>query len=231
MPSNSTWFRAGAALVLACGSLSSLASAEGPDIRQAMEAILPPPVAAAPADDRCSAGKVWEPTLNQCVKARAGDTRAPNVELTRRAKAAAQEESKRVVSKARAKRAATGYDGTCQTADAAAPNEINLCLTFATGSAVLGTAQKQSLHEAAAAFLDNGNAVVLTIIGHTDITGSREANMELSRQRAQAAVDYLANDCNVPRSRMRAEGVGPDRPLTAAGDKEADRRITLAVGG
>jgi outer membrane protein OmpA-like peptidoglycan-associated protein len=52
----------------------------------------------------------------------------------------------------------------------------------------------------AAALLSLYPNVTLTVVGHTDNVGSDEYNLELSRQRAQAVVEYIS-----------AKGISPDR--------------------
>ena len=51
------------------------------------------------------------------------------------------------------------------------------------------------------------------IEGHTDNVGSREANLALSQQRAEAVVSYLASQYNVGPARLEAVGMGQERPL------------------
>jgi outer membrane protein OmpA-like peptidoglycan-associated protein len=71
--------------------------------------------------------------------------------------------------------------------------------------------------------------VRLEVQGHTDITGSRESNIELSQRRAQAVVDYFAEQGIEP-ARLTARGYGPDRPRhdneTREG-RQRNRRIEL----
>ena len=54
---------------------------------------------------------------------------------------------------------------------------------------------------------------VVDIEGNTDSSGSREMNMTLSKQRADAVKDYLVAKYHFPPDRMRTIGNGPDRPL------------------
>lgn len=72
----------------------------------------------------------------------------------------------------------------------------------------------------------------LEVAGHTDNVGAREANMTLSRARADAVANYLAAQ-GVSRSRLTARGYGPDSPRisndTEAG-RAANRRIEFYVG-
>ncbi|MGO9270805.1 MAG: phosphate ABC transporter substrate-binding/OmpA family protein [Terriglobia bacterium] len=76
-----------------------------------------------------------------------------------------------------------------------------------------------------------GNTVV-DIEGNSDSTGSRELNMDLSRQRAEAVKSYLMEKYGYPASRMRTKGNGPDNPVdsndTPEG-REKNRRTDIKV--
>jgi outer membrane protein OmpA-like peptidoglycan-associated protein len=76
-----------------------------------------------------------------------------------------------------------------------------------------------------------GNTVV-DIEGNTDSTGSREYNVALSRQRAEAVKSYLVGKFSFPASRMRTLGNGPDRPMetnTTPEGREKNRRTDIKV--
>ncbi|HJV66031.1 MAG TPA: OmpA family protein [Geomonas sp.] len=70
------------------------------------------------------------------------------------------------------------------------------------------------------------------IEGHTDNVGTAEHNMDLSQRRAQAVVDYLADNFGIDRSRLTAKGYGMSRPVadnsTEAG-KQKNRRIEAII--
>ena len=61
------------------------------------------------------------------------------------------------------------------------------------------------------------------ISGHTDAVGSRDQNLELSRRRAQAVVDYLASK-GADASRFEVQGYGFDRPLPGFTPKASENR-------
>jgi len=73
---------------------------------------------------------------------------------------------------------------------------------------------------------------VVDIEGNTDSTGSRDLNMTLSKQRADAVKNYLVEKFHFPSNRMRTMGNGPDRPLadndTPEG-REKNRRTDIKV--
>jgi len=70
------------------------------------------------------------------------------------------------------------------------------------------------------------------IDGNTDSTGSRELNMDLSKQRADTVKDYLAKKYGFPTQRMRTAGNGPDKPVDSNGTpdgREKNRRTDIRV--
>jgi OOP family OmpA-OmpF porin len=73
---------------------------------------------------------------------------------------------------------------------------------------------------------------VVDIEGNTDSTGSREYNLELSHQRADAVRDYLIQRYGFPSARLRTAGNGPDKPLATNGTaegREKNRRTDIKV--
>jgi len=73
---------------------------------------------------------------------------------------------------------------------------------------------------------------VVDIEGNTDATGSREHNMELSRERADAVKHYLMEKHGYPASRMRIAGNGPDKPMDSNATpegREKNRRTDIKV--
>ena len=57
-----------------------------------------------------------------------------------------------------------------------------------------------------------GNARI-RVEGNTDYTGSRETNLRLSKERAQAVASYLQNQYNIDKDRFIIVGNGPDKPV------------------
>jgi len=70
------------------------------------------------------------------------------------------------------------------------------------------------------------------IVGHTDMTGKLDYNLELSRKRAEAVVRYLIDRYGLASNRLRSQGVGPLCPVatnaTDAGRK-LNRRVELVA--
>ncbi len=72
----------------------------------------------------------------------------------------------------------------------------------------------------------------ITIIGHTDSSGSAAANNALSRERAQSTRDYLIAR-GVAITRLQTEGRGSSAPLphhSTPDGREKNRRVTLDIG-
>jgi outer membrane protein OmpA-like peptidoglycan-associated protein len=66
------------------------------------------------------------------------------------------------------------------------------------------------------------------IVGHTDGKGSREYNLKLSQQRADAIRDALVNPFGVPPSRIEAVGLGEEQLLKpTAPEASENRRVQL----
>lgn len=62
--------------------------------------------------------------------------------------------------------------------------------------------------------------IKLEISGHTDDTGTRERNIELSKERAEAVKKYFV-DAGIDEGRLSTRGAGPDEPLDTADTDEA----------
>ncbi|MCA8885811.1 MAG: OmpA family protein [Hyphomonadaceae bacterium] len=103
-------------------------------------------------------------------------------------------------------------------------------ITFAEGSAALAPGSRDILNALASVAL-RCDRFSIEVAGHTDNTGDRASNMDLSRRRADTVASYLAGQ-GVARTRLTAHGYGPDRPrssnATPAG-QAANRRIEFYV--
>jgi outer membrane protein OmpA-like peptidoglycan-associated protein len=58
------------------------------------------------------------------------------------------------------------------------------------------------------------------IIGHTDNVGSREYNIELSRRRAKAIVEFFVDTYGLSRNQFVFDGKGPDQPIATNSTEE-----------
>jgi len=71
----------------------------------------------------------------------------------------------------------------------------------------------------------------ILVEGHTDSTGTRDFNMDLSRRRSQSVANLLAGH-QVMVSRITQMGYGPDQPVatnTTAIGRSQNRRVDLAI--
>jgi outer membrane protein OmpA-like peptidoglycan-associated protein len=83
-------------------------------------------------------------------------------------------------------------------------------IRFRVNSAELNQSSKEVVDKMVAA-LKALPHVKVEVQGHTDISGTREWNMELSQMRAQSVVDYMI-ESGIDPSRLIAKGYGPDQP-------------------
>lgn len=105
-------------------------------------------------------------------------------------------------------------------------------INFTTGSAAIDPSSREILDALASVAL-RCDRFSIEVAGHTDTQGARAANMELSRQRADAVAAYLASQ-GVARERLIARGYGPDRPRADNADeagRAVNRRIEFDVSG
>ncbi len=101
---------------------------------------------------------------------------------------------------------------------------------FAVGKSDLKPGAARTLDKLVAAMRRDPDMAV-TIEGHTDSTGKRAYNVELSKRRANAVRSYLTSK-RVAAQRIKASGRGPDFPVatnaTAAG-RQQNRRVEVIV--
>jgi OOP family OmpA-OmpF porin len=102
---------------------------------------------------------------------------------------------------------------------------VSLTVEFATGSAELTPQATQVLDRLGKALSDKTLASYrFRIEGHTDTVGARSYNKELSDRRAEALVDYLADNFHVERGHMQAIGMGVDGLLIPTPDQTSEPR-------
>lgn len=103
-------------------------------------------------------------------------------------------------------------------------------LEFETNKAIIKNSSHQTLDELALVLKSN-KTWKLRITGHTDNVGNAQANKELSRRRAEAVRDYLANQ-GVNITRFLVSWKGEEEPVadnnTAAG-RQKNRRVELEI--
>lgn len=102
---------------------------------------------------------------------------------------------------------------------------------FDTDKAILKPDSKPAL-EQTAKLLKDRPALKLFVVGHTDMQGDFNHNLELSRQRARAVVQALVQDYAIAANRLEGHGVGPLAPQASnASDagRAANRRVVLVA--
>ena len=112
----------------------------------------------------------------------------------------------------------------------AAAGRADLRVSFVTGSTELTDAGRRSADTFIAALSSPSLAgKKFRIEGHTDSVGSRDFNVDLSKRRAQAVVDYLAAK-GADRSRFAVTGYGFDKPIAGLdASAGANRRVEVVL--
>ena len=102
---------------------------------------------------------------------------------------------------------------------------------FASNESTLLPAAMVKLNEVADALIKGNPDSNITVEGHTDSQGQRNSNMELAQKRANSVRDQLVAR-GVASDRIKAVGIGPDRPVadnkTAEG-RANNRRVEIIV--
>lgn len=93
-------------------------------------------------------------------------------------------------------------------------------ITFNTSSSDVSSSFYNPLNQVAASLKQYDQSTV-EIVGHTDSTGARQRNLDLSQLRANSVGSYLISQ-GVAGTRIVSRGVGPDQPI-ASNSSEAGR--------
>ena len=108
----------------------------------------------------------------------------------------------------------------------------SVAVTFRTNSAVLSPEAKTQLDELAAKTA-GARAFMIEVAGHTDSTGSDTKNFRLSRERADAVVQYLAVQHKIPLRRfVTPMGYGKTESVaenTTATGRQQNRRVEVKM--
>ncbi len=100
---------------------------------------------------------------------------------------------------------------------------------FDTGKSEIKPESEKAMGEIAK-LLKSDAGLKVYVVGHTDNAGGLEANMELSRERADAVVQALVRNHGVIASRLSAYGDGPYAPVASNDSEEGrakNRRVEL----
>ena len=101
-------------------------------------------------------------------------------------------------------------------------------VNFESGKAILTQDSYEAL-DAVVKSLKDWPEVKIEIHGHSDNTGGRAMNIQLSKDRANAVMKYFI-DKGIPANRLRAAGFGPDKPIadnSTPSGREQNRRVEL----
>lgn len=104
-------------------------------------------------------------------------------------------------------------------------------LTFQTGASTLSGTEYESL-SSLGAFLQENPTRRVVLVGHTDAEGSLEANIGLSRARANAVRQFLIDELGVGADQMQAEGIGflaPRSSNATPEGRDANRRVEVVL--
>ena len=108
----------------------------------------------------------------------------------------------------------------------------NVAVTFRVNSAVLSPEAKRQLDDLAAK-TSNARAFMIEVSGHTDSTGSEARNFRLSRERAEAVVQYLSVNHKIPQRRfVTPMGYGKTEAVadnTTAAGRAQNRRVEVKI--
>ena len=95
----------------------------------------------------------------------------------------------------------------------------------------IGKALKNLLDGGKDISIEKRGLPVFEVAGHTDIRGTDEYNFGLAKRRANAVVNYLANNFGIPRDNLTPKGYGERVPLCTEGNNDAchglNRRVEI----
>lgn len=104
-------------------------------------------------------------------------------------------------------------------------------ILFDTNKSEVKPASQDSLVQIGALMKQNP-ALKLHVVGHTDNVGAFDANLGLSKRRAEAVTAALVKDFNVARERLTANGVASLAPVQSNADEAGrakNRRVELVL--
>jgi outer membrane protein OmpA-like peptidoglycan-associated protein len=103
---------------------------------------------------------------------------------------------------------------------------------FDSGTSLLSASSAGVLDQMARAILTGPRTATYEVQGHTDTTGDSDANLNMSRQRAEAVLSALV-ERGVPAGQLEAVGYGATRllvdPETTDADRAANRRVVVVA--
>jgi outer membrane protein OmpA-like peptidoglycan-associated protein len=106
-------------------------------------------------------------------------------------------------------------------------------ISFGVGSSSLKPGQDGLVDKIVAA-IQMFPAAEVRVEGHTDDTGSHDANLRLSRRRAETVARLLEQKLGRDEGNLTTEGFGPDKPIALNSTPEGramNRRIDVVIAG
>jgi outer membrane protein OmpA-like peptidoglycan-associated protein len=102
---------------------------------------------------------------------------------------------------------------------------------FDTASATLKPESAAAIQEVAK-MLKAEPGLKVYIVGHTDTVGNVDANLKLSRDRAESVIQALATTHGIQTARLRSFGNGPFAPVASNANEDGralNRRVELVL--
>ncbi|MBD1583587.1 OmpA family protein [Pseudoalteromonas sp. S16_S37] len=103
-------------------------------------------------------------------------------------------------------------------------------ITFASGQASISPNFYHTL-DAITKVMNKYEKTFLTIVGHTDSTGSTQLNQQLSEQRANSVKNYLLGQ-QVLAARIHTQGMGESAPIASNANEQGrakNRRVEIQI--
>ncbi|HEX3775606.1 MAG TPA: OmpA family protein [Polyangiaceae bacterium] len=147
----------------------------------------------------------------------------------------AAETDARKAAEARAQRAMESLNKIAQVKEEARGMVITLSgqVLFVTGKSELLPAAQDQLDQVARALKDQGDLKPMVVEGYTDSVGSDQANLKLSKDRADAVRNYLISK-GIPSDKISAVGKGKANPVASNDTPDGranNRRVEIVVQG
>jgi outer membrane protein OmpA-like peptidoglycan-associated protein len=104
---------------------------------------------------------------------------------------------------------------------------------FEFNDAAIGEASYAELDELGG-FLQKNPSAYAVLAGYTDIVGTADYNLGLSRRRAENVADYLTSKWNIEPDRIVLNWYGQANPIASnesAEGRRLNRRVEIAIGG
>lgn len=110
-------------------------------------------------------------------------------------------------------------------------DQVNIKISFDFDSAALRPDEKPKLASLCEA-MKSVDVAIFQIIGHTDSSGTKAYNENLSLLRAKEVKRHMVASCGIDQTRLRAIGMGETAPFDASDPKaDANRRVEFQALG